>query len=781
MKTFDIKSMLTVGLTCSVMMVAVAGDPVAAVNPFIGAGSLEGSLQGFHGKNFPGAATPAGMVQLSPDTITGGDNGGGYSYVHTTIEGFSINHLSGVGWYGDLGNFLVTPTTGPLKTYYGETDKPGSGYLSTYLKETEVSQPGYYAVTLKDYQIRAELTAAPHSGMLRFTYPENAQSRIQIDLARRIGGTSLHQTIRVVGTNSIEGQIDCTPAGGGWGHGDGKAYYTLYYHAEFSQPLKDVGVWSATLPPGPYNDILEQPNFGRACQTAAVIPGCRDKEGEHLGFYTEFPTTNGQSALLKIGISYVSITGARANLSSEIPDWDFAAVRQRARTAWARELGRITVQGGTDAQQTIFYTAMYHAMIDPRIFADVNGDYPGGDHQVHNTRAFTKRTIFSGWDVYRSEFPLLTLIAPDIINDEINSWIELAGQNGTHYFDRWEILNAYSGCMNGNPAITVINDAYQKGIRGYDVAKAYKYAVNTAERYNNGPLGYQPGDLSVTFENGFHDWNLSQLAASLGQPEAAAKYREKALAYRLLFDPEAPWTYDQWGKDNRLDWKGWFRPRDTNGRWLPWSGLTSSQGVVEASAYQQGWHVPQDVPGLISLLGGKNVFIAKLTDFFDRAPRLALWNDYDNPSNEPSHLIPFLFNRAGAPWLTQKWVRRICTEVYGADYKGLCGDEDEGQMSAWFVLAASGLHQSCPGDTRFEIFTPLFDQVVIRLDPKYTKGGTFTIKAKNNSPENVYIQAATLNGKPLNRCWLDYGEIISGGVLELTLGSQPNQNWGIAL
>jgi predicted alpha-1,2-mannosidase len=773
------KSMFAASLVMLLPLLAMAHDPVDEVNPFIGAGSMEGTYtNAFHGKNFPGAATPDGMVQLSPDTITGGDNGGGYSYVHTTIEGFSVNHMSGVGWYGDLGNFLVMPATGPLKTWYGETGHPGSGYLSAYGKDTEIAQAGYYAVTLTDYQVRADLTAAPHSGILRFTFPENQQSRIQIDLARRIGGTSLHQIVKVVGDDAIEGQIDCTPAGGGWGHGGGKANFTVFYHAEFSQPLKNFGVWSATLPPGPYNDILRQPNFINACKTAAVIPGCRMMEGTHLGFYTEFPTKVGQVVLLKVGISYVSVAGARVNLRSEIPGWNFDAVRVQARKAWSKDLGRLAVEGGTEAQQTIFYTAMYHAMIDPRIFADVNGDYPGADQQVHHARAFTKRTIFSGWDVYRSEFPLLTLIAPGIINDEINSWIELAGENGTQYYDRWEMLNAYSGCMNGNPAITVINDAYQKGIRGYDVAKAYAYAVNTAEKYKNGAMSYTPGRISTTFEYGFHDWNLSQLAASLGQTNDAAKYARRSLAYRQLFDPEVPWTYDQAGKDVRPEWKGWFRPKDAKGQWLPWQGLTSHQGVVEASVYQQGWHVPHDLAGLISLLGGKESFIAKLEDFFERVPKLSVWNDYDNPSNEPSHLIPFLFNRAGAPWLTQKWVRRICTEAYGSDYKGLCGDEDEGQMSAWFVLAAIGLHQACPGDTRFELFTPLFDRVTIKLDPKYTRGGIFTITARNNSTENVYIQSAKLNGQPLNRCWLDYKEIVAGGKLELVLGPQPNKQWG---
>ncbi len=758
-----------------------AKEPADYVNPFIGAGSMEGiSKNSCHGKNFPGAATPAGMVQLSPDSITGGDNGGGYSYVHTTVEGFSFNHMSGVGWYGDLGNFLVTPATGPLQTYYGETDKPGSGYLSTIDKSTEVAQAGYYAVTLKDYGIRAEMTAAPHSGILRFTFPENNTSRIQIDLARRIGGTSLHQSVKVVGRNAIEGEIVCTPDGGGWGHGGGGANFTVYYHAEFSKALDHVGVWSATLPTGPYRDILRKSEFIAAARKARQIPECREMEGAHLGFYSEFPTKAGDVVLLKAGISYVGIEGARANLAAEIPGWDFDGVRLAAHNAWNRELSRISVEGGTEPRKTTFYTAMYHAMIDPRIFADVNGNYPGGDGRPHSTQAFTKRTIFSGWDVYRSEYPLLTLIAPNVINDVINSWIELADQNGKHFFDRWEMLNAYSGCMNGNPSITVINDAFQKGIRNFDTAKAYAFAVNTAERTKDEPCGYSPGSVSNTMENDFADWNLSQLALALGKKDDAAKYHARSLDYRNLFDPTVPWTYDTAGKESRPGWKGWFHPKDRNGNWAPWLGLRSYKGGTEGSIYEWGWHVEYDIPGLMDLLGGREAFVAKLTDFFDRTPNLAVWNDFDNPSNEPSHLIPFQFNRAGAPWLTQKWVRRIAMEAYGADYQGLCGDEDEGQMSAWYVLAASGIAQSCPGDPRFEIFTPLFDKVVIRLDPKFTKGGTFTITTVNNSSQNTYIQSAKLNGVPLERCWLEYKEITAGGTLELVLGSQPNTHWGLA-
>ncbi len=750
---------------------AAAKEPVDYIDPLIGTGK--------HGKTFPGAATPAGMVQLSPDTVTGGDNGSGYRYYHKTIQGFSFTHMSGVGWFGDLGNFLVTPTTGPLKTYYGTTDKPGTGYLSSFSHDTETAQAGYYAVTLADSGVRAEMTAAPHSGVLRFTFPENQTSRIQIDLARRVGGTSLHQTVKAIDDHTIEGQIECTPDGGGWGHGEGQANYTFYYHAEFSRPFGQVGVWSATLPPGSYRNALNQPAFIAACQNAQVLPGCREMAGQHLGFFSEFPTKAAEVVQLKVGISFVSVAGARANLAAEIPGWDFDAVRRQARQAWATEIARMEVEGGSEDQKTAFYTALYHSMLDPQIFADLNGDYPGGDGQPHSTSKFIKRTIFSGWDVYRSEYPLLTIIAPENVNDLINSFVELAEQNKTHYYDRWEFLNAYSGCMNGNPAVVVLNDAYKKGIRNYDMNKAYEYAVNTCEKTDGAGLHYEPGRLSSSLEDANANWNLSELARQLGKTDDAKKYAERSQIYHALFDPTQDWTYDKAGQDNRPEWKGWFRARNAKGEFAPWAGLTSSATCTEATVYEQGWSVPQDVPGLIQLLGGPELFVAKLDDFFTRTPDFGQWNAYDNHPNEPCHLIPFLFNRAGAPWLTQKWVRAI-DNVYRAGPEGLCGDEDVGQMSAWFILAASGLHPACPGDTRYEIFTPLFDRISFRLDPKYTKGGNFVVTAQNNSPANVYIQSATLNGKVLRRCWLDYREIVAGGSLNLVLGPQPNKDWGTA-
>ena len=768
-----------------------AKDPVDYIDPFIGTGHM--------GKDFPGATAPFSMVKVSPD------NGGGISYHYSdkAIQGFSFTHLGGADG-GELGNVLVAATTGPLQTYAGQGGKPGAGYHSSIAKETEKATAGYYAVTLSDYQIHAEATAAPHSGILRFTFPANTQSRIQVDLAHRNGGTSLHQTMKVVDDHTIEGQIDYTHAEGGWGPGEG-CNYTAYYHVEFSKPFAKSGAWSATLP-AEWNDpsfkVSRTNNnnsaaFIEACKNAEVIPDCKAKEGTHIGFYTEFPTKSGETVLVKAGISFVSVAGARANLAAEIPDWDFDKVHQAARDAWAQEIGRLSVEGGSEDDKTIYYSALYRALQFPQIDQDVDGNYPGGDHVGHHADGFTNRTIFSGWDVYRSEYPLLTLIDPTVVNDQINSMVSLAETSGRHYYDRWEIMGGFTGCMIGNPEVVVINDAYQKGIRNYDVAKAYDDSVVTMNKFGNSPTGYIPGNISETTEYGLNDWNMAQLARALGKKDDADKYQKLSMSYKQIFDPNQAWTYDPAGKDAKPEWKGWFRAKDGKGNFVPWTGLLEEKTTREATVYQAGWTVYYDIPGMIALDGGKDLFTAKLDDFFTRTPDFSTWspysgtknpyhqkgqepwwNSYNNPVNEPTELIAFLFNHSGAPWLTQKWVLQS-EKVYLTGPEGMPGDDDTGQMSAWYVLAAIGLHQICPGDLRYEIFTPVFDNISLKLDPKYTKGGTFTVTAKHHSPADIYIQSATLNGQPLNRCWLNYSEIVAGGSLDLVLGPQPNKTWGI--
>ena len=728
------------------------------INPMIGAStSVEaGGIYHGLGKTFPGAATPFGLVQLSPDTKTGGDNAPGYSYHHPTIEGFSFTHMSGTGWYGDLGNLMVMPSTGPLKTSSGPQDNPEAGYRSHYSHQDETASAGYYAVTLDDYGIRAELTAAPRAGILRFTYPESQLSRIQVDLARRIGGTSTEQYVKVLDDQTITGWMKCPPEGGGWGNGEGKADYTVYFYMQFSFSLDNYGFWSADIPEGQVRkrDEVASPEYQAMAASAEVLRDRKELRGKHLGFFAEFPTSSGQQVLLKSGISFTSLEGARLNLENDIPHWDFDLVHKQARQAWTKAVSSIQVEGGTEDDHTIFNTALYHTKIDPRGLSDINGQYPGADGKIHTSSNFTYRTIFSGWDVFRSQFPLQTLIDPGMVNDEINSLVEMAEQSGKKYFPRWEILNAYSGCMIGNPAVSVLTDAYVKGIRGYDIKKAFQYARNSVDKFGNQPAGYVPGQLSETLEYAYSDWCLARLAEELGEEEIAREYQKRSEAWRNVWDPEVQW----------------MRARQADGSWLPWKGkLVHGQGCVESNPFQQGWFVPHDMPGLIDLMG-RNFFLAELKTFFDKAPANFLWNDYYNHPNEPVHHVPFLFNLAGAPRLTQKWTRTICANGYGTGVEGLRGNEDIGQMSAWYILASIGLHPVCPGDGIYQITSPVFSRVTLRLDPDYYPGKTFTIIAENNSAENIYIHSATLNGKPLDRFWLTHEEITAGGTLRLKMG-----------
>ena len=750
-------------LLIGAMAVEVAAQRAADyVKPIIGATThdeFKGSIHGL-GKTFPGVCTPFGLVQLSPDTKTGGDNGSGYSWHHKTIEGFSFTHMSGVGWYGDLGNFLVMPTTGELKVFKGLEERPDEGYRSRFSHEREQAQVHKYTVILDDYDIKAELAAAPRSGIIRFTYPKSDVSRIQIDLARRIGGSSDEQYVEVVDDNTIRGWMRCTPRNGGFGDGQGQVNYTVYFYCCFDRPLKQFGVWSADIPDGVArrNWSNDDPAYHEYIKRAEVHAQQRVAQGEHLGFYTEFPTVEGEQAMLKCGISFVSMEGAQRNLMSDIPDWDFDGVSKRAYKLWNKALSGVEVEGD-ERDKTIFYTSLYHTMIDPRCFSDVDGAYRGADGEVYSTDGFVYRTIFSGWDVFRSQFPLQTIINPSLVNDEINSLIQLAQKSGRGYYPRWELLNAYTGCMLGNPAVSVLADAYQKGIRNYDVAQAVEYAVNSVRKFSNNDEGYRPGSLSETLEYAYADWCVSELLRATGDNERAEEFARRGQSYRSVWCDEVKW----------------FRTRLEDGSWLEWRGReVHNQGCMESNNYQQGWFVPHDIEGLIELMG-QDYYDSELIRFFEGADEKFMWGDYYNHPNEPNHQVPFMLNYTSKPWLTQYWTRKICADAYNDTVTGLCGNEDVGQMSAWYILASIGFHPICPGSTRYELTSPQFDRVTIQLDREYYKGRKFTIIARNNSPENVYIQSVKLNGKLLDRLWITHEEITRGGVLEFTLGDKPKQ------
>lgn len=735
------------------------------VNPMIGASTSTTIAHAEHGlgKTFPGATTPWGMTQVSPNTITGGDNGSGYSNEHTSIEGFAMTQTSGIGWYGDMGNFLVMPTTGPLRTWRGDADNTAGGYRSAYDKASEVAKAGYYAVHLTDYDIHAEVTATPHGGVMRFRYPEADTARVQIDLARRVGGTSTRQRVEIVNDSTFRGWMRCTPDGGGWGNGAGNANYTVYFYSVISRPMTDYGVWTAVIPAGAnrHMECITDHEYTERIKNAEIVSGIKAYEGNHIGFFTQFPAAKDEKVTLRTAISFVSMEGARANYEAELAGCaDFDTYRRRASQLWDEELSKVTAEGGSEDDLTIFYTALYHTMIDPRCFTDVTGEFPGGDGKPHHSDSYTRRTVFSGWDVFRSQFPLQTIINPHVVNDMINSFIDLAEENGTGIYDRWELLNAYSGCMLGNPAISVIADAAVKEIKGFDLSKAYTQCRATADKIGYYPeLGYNPGGSSIseTLEYAYTDWCVGQIARLVGDTANAEAYTERGKAYRNIYDAD----------------KGWFRPRNADGSWAEWPEQGRMQqwyGCMECNPYQQGWFVPHDTDGMVELMGGRDKVLADLENLFEQTPEEFWWNDYYNHANEPVHHVPFIFNRLGRPDLTQRWTAHICRKAYRNAVDGLCGNEDVGQMSAWYVLAASGFHPLCPGLPEYEITAPLFDKITFRI-PAADDGEckTFTVSVDRTSADAKTIKSATLNGIPLKGTAITHADIVSGAHLHLTM------------
>ncbi|MBK1792259.1 GH92 family glycosyl hydrolase [Persicirhabdus sediminis] len=731
---------------------------VEYIDPIIGCWAKKEGMSHGLGKTFPGPCTPFGMVQLSPDTITGQDYAPGYCYTHEQIEGFSFARLSGAGWYGEFGNLQVMASTGEELKYLRPVggkirDVLTSPVASSFSHENESISAGYYSVMLDDYDLLAELTAAPRSGMLRFTFPEAKTSRIQLDFARRIGMRQgrlefSHQQVSKVDDYTLQGSMQCSSKDGGWGRGNGQANYTMHFYLQFDRKIENWGFWDA-----------EQ-----------ITPSLAEIEGKNTGFYFEFPTSAGDQVMMKAGISFVSQAGAKANLAKDIPAWDFAQVLAANRQLWADELTGVAIQGGSEDQKTIFSTALYHAYIDPRSVSDYDGNYIGADNKVHQTDGFTYRSLFSGWDVFRSQFPMLTLVRPDIVNDEINSLLQMAQQSGRGYLPRWEMMNAYSQCMVGDPAVIVFAEAYLKGIRNFDVEAAYQACWKTVMTAGNGrgreqyiQLGYVPNSQSRTLELAYADYAVGMFAQALGKNEDAEFLLKRSMNYKNVYDPEV----------------GNMRSRINDEQWAAWKGLLKGAGCVESNPYQQGWFVPHDVQGLINLMGGDEKFLAHLEPFFEKSEgQFTGWNLYYNHANEPVHHVPFLFTYAGKPWLTQKWSRTVMDRAYDVGVKGLCGNEDLGQMSAWYILSAMGIHPVDPVSGVYLVGSPLFDKVTVDLDPNYHSGKQVEIIAHNNSAENVYVQSLSLNGTPIEAAWLRHEDLIKGGVLEFTMGPEPNKDWG---
>ncbi len=517
-----------------------------------------------------------------------------------------------------------------------------------------------------------------------------------------------------------------------------------------------------------------------------IRKGSQEESGKHIVAFVDYTTAKNETILMKVGISFVNIEGARKNLESEISDWDFDKVKSEAKKSWNKRLNKIKVEGGTDKQKVIFYTALYHTLIHPNIFIDVDGKYYGMDHKIHTT-ADTHYAIFSGWDIFRAEMPLLTLIEPVVDNEIIRSLIAKYKQGG--WLPIWEFANSYSNCMIGDPAVPVIVDAYMKGLGDFDIEETYKAMRKSAmklpltshlfkgrrglEEYKK--FGYIPADtpgiddtVSLTLEYAYPDWCLAQMARDLGKEEDYELFVKRAGNYANVFDHSA----------------GFMRPRNKDGSWVtPFDPIVWEHGFCESNSWQQTWFVLHDVQGLLDLMGREN-FIKKLDTLFKEGLSHNLGGRYGENlyyyhGNEPDQHVAYLYNYAGVPWKTQKWVREIMEKAYKLGPDGICGNDDCGQTSAWYIFSAMGFYPVCPAQNIYVIGSPIFDKVTIELGPPYKKG-TFVIDAINVSRENKYIQSVTLNNRVLDKSWITHSDIVSGGVLTFVMGPEPNKQWGIS-
>jgi predicted alpha-1,2-mannosidase len=711
------------------------------VDPFIGTAG--------HGHTFPGATMPFGMVQLSPDTrLTGWDGCSGYHYSDNIIYGFSHTHLSGTG-ISDYGDILLMPTVGDVDLNALESGRPEKGYASRFDHQNEAAKPGYYRVKLDDGNISVELTATKRVGLHRYTYPVTDQANIILDLAHRDKVVSSY--IRMTGGRTFVG----------WRRSQAWARDQIVYFAvEFSQPFTDWGV----------------------ARDGQSFPQLREATGKNLQAYFTFDPTEKKPVMVKVGISAVSLAGALKNLHEELPGWDFEKTKSDAARAWNTELSKIEVNGGSEAQLKTFYTALYHTMIAPNLFMDVDGQYRGRDFQAHRAEGFDYYTVFSLWDTFRAAHPLYTIIDQKRTRDFIETFMAQYEQGGR--LPVWELAANETDTMIGYHAVSVIADAAVKGIwgrgyskeRGSDAERALAAMNHGAQLRDFGLGAYvdhgyieqeeERESVSRTLEYAYDDWCIAQMAPQTRSVDAAIRYRKRAQYYKNVFDSGS----------------GFMRPR-TNANWLtPFDPREVNFSFTEANAWQYTFFVPHDISGLMGLMGGERKFADKLDQLFaaeskttgrEQADITGMIGQYAH-GNEPSHHVAYLYDYAGQPWKTQFRVRQIMDSFYKPEPDGLIGNEDCGQMSAWYVLSAAGFYPVTPGSPIYAIGTPLFPEVRFNLE----NGNTFVIKAHRVSAANIYIQSAKLNGKPYNKSYLNHADLMSGGELIFEMGRRPNLKWG---
>lgn len=709
-------------------------DLTRYVSPFVGTAG--------HGHTYPGATRPFGMVQLSPDTrLTGWDGCSGYHYSDSIIYGFSHTHLSGTG-ISDYGDILLMPTVGEVNLNALNDDSPEKGYASRFQHRNETASPGYYSVRLDDDNILVELTATERAGLHRYTFPTTQQANIIIDLTHR--DKVLDSGLRITGGDTIVG----------WRRSQGWAKEQIVYFAiQFSHPIVKSGI----------------------AVDNKLVDGLREARGQNVKGYFRFDTRRTPEVLVRVGISSVDTNGAWLNLAAELNHKSFDKVKAEAAAAWNAELNKITVTGGSTAQLTNFYTALYHTMLAPNLFIDVDGRYRGRDLQIHKANGFQNYTVFSLWDTFRAAHPLYALIDQKRTRDFIKTFLVQYEQGGR--LPVWELAANETDTMIGYHAVSVIADAAVKGIDGFDLNKAFAAMKQSAELRQHRGLGAyidngfialedERESVSKVLEYAYDDWCIAQVARMLGRTDDYQRYLARAQSYKNVFDPVS----------------GFMRPR-TNGNWIePFDPREVTFAFTEANSWQYTFFAPQDVSGLMRLMGGPRAFARKLDQMFAAESRTTGREQVDITGligqyahgNEPSHHVAYLYNYAGEPWKTQFRVRQIMDEFYKPSPDGLIGNEDCGQMSAWFVYSAAGFYPVTPGSTIYAIGSPLFPEVRFRLE----NGKSFVVKARGVSDKNFYVQSATLNGKPYAKSYVEHNDVLSGGELVFQMGSQPNRMWG---
>ncbi|WP_394695855.1 GH92 family glycosyl hydrolase [Pseudoxanthomonas japonensis] len=730
-----------------------------AVDPFIGTGG--------EGHTFPGATVPYGMVQLSPDTRIQPRKDGygwaaGYRYDDTTIVGFSHTHFSGTG-HSDLGDLLLMPTTGELKLERGDPDKPRSGYTSRFRHATETAQPGYYAVTLDDHEVRAELTASLRVGMHRYTFPKDKPAHVVLDLR-----TSMYDYPGKISWSRVRVRPDGTVTGfretRGWAPGR-----QLYFAMRFSQPITGHQL---------HNTEQDIPYKGFP-PPGEKDPGQRAQiEGRQLVAAFDIAPASGQPLLVKVAISPVSEEGAIANLDAEAPDWDFDGMRASAKQQWSDALGAVEAKGDA-AQRTSFYTALYHTLLGPTLFMDSDGRYRGPDNAVHQAKGWTNYSTFSLWDTYRALHPLATLIQPEQrTNDFVNSLLASRRESPYGVLPVWSFHGLETWCMIGYHAVPVIADAYMKGIRGYDADEALQAMVASA---NYGPydgiaayreLGYVPIDeegeaASKTLEYAYDDWTIAQMAQAMGKADVAEEFSRRAANWKHAFDPGT----------------GFMRARKRDGAFRePFDPTASGYGTdyTEGNAWQYSWYVPQDVAGLAAAHGGSDALLNMLDAVFDAKVDPSVFEHMEDITgligwyahgNEPSHHVAYLYAYAGQPWRTQARLKQIMDTQYAPRPDGLAGNDDLGQMSAWYVFTALGFYPVTPGSNQYVLGRPFLPRATLHLP----NGKRFTVVADGLDAAHTYVGSVTLNGKPLGRTYVEHAEILAGGELRFTMQAAPDK------